>query len=412
MLDDVCSGRLRDGGCPVAGSVVDDEDIGVEVQADGSHNRPDRLFLVQGRDDNQQLGQNRLLAQRCHVTSAVRRARVNRVSVIIVAYGADPWLEQSVEAALASSGVDVDVVVVDNGCTDGAVARLEGRLRVHVVKPGRNLGFAGGCNAGVAAAAGAFVALVNPDALVAPPALQRLVEVAARTGVGIATASVRLADRPDHLNSAGNDIHFSGMSWSGCFDEPASRYDDERPVIAASGAAMALRRALWEDLSGFDDEFFAYYEDADLSLRCRQRGHAVIYVPEAVVVHRYEFSRNAGKFFLLERNRTLMVLTCFSSRLLALVAPVLIAIEAATLGMGVANGWWREKVRSWRWLIAHRGHVVQRRRAVQAARTVPDRALADMLAVRLRPGNLPPPRWLLSFDVVLTAYWRLARRLL
>lgn len=336
----------------------------------------------------------------------------HRVSAIVVAYGDEPCLEPGVHALLDSPGVLVEVVLVDNGCTDGAVERLDGTDGLTVVRPRRNLGFAGGCNAGAAVATGEVVVLVNPDAIVAPEALAALAGVATRPGVGIATASIRLADRPDLLNSAGNDIHFTGMSWSGHFEEPADRHTVERDVIAASGAGMALRKDLWDELGGFDEAFFAYYEDADLSLRCWIRGLRVVFVPEAVVEHRYEFSRNPEKYFLLERNRAVMVWSCWSTRMLVVTAPALALLELTTLAMSIAQGWQGQKLRAWRWLWANRRAVARRRREVQASRVLPDRALAPMLATRLDPGNLPPPAWSRPFDRALSAWWGLARRLL
>lgn len=335
---------------------------------------------------------------------------MTHVTVVTVAFGAEPWLERSVEAALRSSGVTVDVVVVDNGCTDGAVERLSTAAGVTVVRPGRNTGFAEGCNLGVAAASSALVALVNPDALVEPGALAALAAVASRDEVGVATASVRLADRPERLNSAGNEVHFTGLSWSGHFDELASARVTECDVMAASGAAMMVRPAVWERLGGFDADFFAYYEDADLSVRAWQAGYRVVYVPEAVVLHRYEFSRNTDKMYLLERNRSMMVLTCFSRRLLLAVALPLLMMEVATFGAALAQGWWREKGRSWVWLATNGRRIAARRRAVQSARVMPDSCFVPLLATRIDPGNLPPPSPLKVLDAVLGAYWGLVRR--
>lgn len=334
------------------------------------------------------------------------------VSAIVVAYGAEECLEPGVAALLGSPGVTVDVVLVDNGCTDGAVDRIEGTPGVTVVRPDRNLGFAGGCNAGAEVATGEVLVLVNPDAIVAPEALAVLSEGALRPGVGIATASVRLADRPHLLNSAGNEIHFTGMSWSGHFEEEASDHTTEQDVVAASGAAMAIRRRLWQELGGFDEDFFAYYEDADLSLRCWLRGLRVVFLPGAIVAHRYEFSRNPEKFFLLERNRAVMVWSCWSRRMLLVTAPALLLLEVTTLLMALAQGWYPQKLRAWRWLWGHRSSVHARRREVQRTRVLADRDLAPLLATALDPGNLPPPAWTRPFDRLLGAFWAAGRRLL
>lgn len=331
------------------------------------------------------------------------------VSAVIVAYGSEPWLERSVRAVLESEGVDVEVVLVDNGCTDGGVEVVEFLTGMTIVRPAENLGFAGGCRAGAEAAHGEVLVFVNPDAIAAPDALARLSEVALRPGVGIATASVRLADRPDRLNSAGNEVHFLGLSWSGAFDEPAANHRLEREAMAASGAGMAVSKQVWDAVGGMEEEFFAYYEDADLSVRCWHQGLKVVYVPDAVVVHRYEFSRNKLKLFLAERNRLLLVLTLYERRTLILLAPALLALEIAVLGLSLRQGWWRQKLAGWKWLVEHRGWIRGRRRRVQRARTVTDRTLSRRFAVAIDPGNFPLPPALMRLNGALAVYWNVVR---
>jgi GT2 family glycosyltransferase len=337
---------------------------------------------------------------------------LTRVDVVVVAYGPEPWLPRCIEAILASTGVRADVVLVDNGGTEGLVDDLESLEGVTVLRPGRNTGFGEGCNLGVAAATAPFVALINHDAVVEPGALAALVHVAARPEVGLATASVRLADQLGHLNSAGNDIHFLGLSWSGCFDEPATDYPDERVVTGASGAALACRIEVWQALGGFDDEFFAYHEDADLSLRSWEHGWSNVYVPTAVVEHRYEFSRNALKYELIERNRLIMVLTAFGPRQLVLTAPALLALEVVMLAFGAKEGWLGAKLRGYGWLVRHASWLRGRRRRVQGERTISEAALADLLVGRMQAGNFDAPDWFSPFDRVLAGYWTLVKRLL
>jgi GT2 family glycosyltransferase len=333
------------------------------------------------------------------------------VTTVVVVYGEEPWLERCVTALLESDGVRSRVVLVENGGSEATIERLEARAGVTVVRPGRNTGFAEGCNIGVEVCTTPFVALVNPDAVVEPDALAELVRVAARPEVGLATASVRLSEHPERLNSAGNDINFLGLSWSGAFDEPAADHDREVDAAAASGAGMACRLEVWRALGGLVPEFFAYYEDAELSVRTWQRGLRVIYVPTARIVHRYEFSRNTAKFFLLERNRMIMTLTCFGPRQLTAVAPMLVPLEAGLLVMAARDGWLREKLRSYRWLVQNRRWVRDRRRLVQAERTTPESALTVHLVDHLKPGNLPgahPPE---AVGRLVVAYWAVVGRL-
>jgi GT2 family glycosyltransferase len=334
------------------------------------------------------------------------------VSAIVLAYLDEPWLERCVRGLLASTDVRVEVVLVDNGCTSGAVGRLAALPGVVVVRPGENLGFAGGCDAGAAVATGEVLALVNGDAVAAPDALAALAEAALEPGVGVATASVRLADDPTRLNTAGNPLHYLGLVWSGGFGRPAAEYPSRREVPLASGAACALRRSLWERLGGFAPEYFAYHEDAELSWRCRQLGLSVVYVPDAVVVHRYEFSRTARKQYLLERNRWIFLLTLAGGRTLLLTAPALVAFELAVTALAAAQGWLPAKVRGWAWLLRHAGWVRRRRRRLQSERTVPDRELARWITGRLDPSNLSLPPGTSIVGVAFDWYWRLVRRLL
>lgn len=334
------------------------------------------------------------------------------VTVVVVAFGPEDWLERSIDAVLASEGVRVDVVVVDNGETGDLVDRVAAKDRVRMIRPGANTGFAGGCNLGAAAATGDFVALVNPDAIVAPDALAELVAVAAEPEVGIATACVRLADQPDRLNSAGNAVHFLGVSWSGSFEEPVADHRDRRPATAASGAAMVVRRGWWEHLGGLCEPFFAYYEDADLSLRSWQQGRSVEYVPTADVLHRYEFSRNAIKFRLLERNRLAMALSNFSTRHLVLTLPLLLGLEVAIVAYAAKQGWLRQKLAGYRWIWRRRSWVRTRRAELAAVRLRSERDLAHLYSANLDPKNIGLPDFVRPIDTVMAAYWRLVRRMI
>lgn len=334
------------------------------------------------------------------------------LTVVVLAYLDEPWIERCVRSVLGSQDVDVDVVLVDNGCTTDAVERLDGVGGVTVVRPGRNLGFTGGCNAGAAAARGDFLGLINADAVVEPQALARLVKVAARPEVGIATGSIRLADEPDLLNSCGNPLQILGLSWAGGFREPASRHAEERDVACASGAGAVLRRSVWQSLGGFPDEYFAYHEDAEISWRCWQRGLRVRYVPDAVVLHRYEFSRNARKFYLVERNRLLLVLTAHQRRTLLLLAPPLVALELAMLALAVTQGWAGQKLRGWLWILRHLNWVRRRRRLLQHERIVPDRQLAQQLTAEVTTTAVPLPVGTAALNAALSAWWALTRRLL
>ncbi|MCU1688244.1 MAG: glycosyl transferase family 2 [Jatrophihabitantaceae bacterium] len=333
------------------------------------------------------------------------------VSIIVLAWGPEPLLGECVRSALASEGVDVDVVIVDNGADADHVAAVAGLPGVHLVTPSANLGFAGGCNLGARMATGDTLLFLNSDAKLDPQAAQRL-DRSLVDDIGLVMASVRLWNEPDVMNTSGNPWHYLGFVWAGGLNQSASDHHRDHDVTCASGATMAMRRHQWQALGGFDDSYFAYHEDAELSLRVWQSGLRVRFIADAVSYHHYEFSRNPNKQYLLERNRIMSLLTHYEGRTLAVVLPMLVLVELGILAVAAKQGWVRSKIRGYGWLIRNRSTWLARRRAVQAARSVPDSVVRHRFASTIDAEMLGDFPGLRAVNVVLRTYWRLASRLL
>jgi GT2 family glycosyltransferase len=301
------------------------------------------------------------------------------------------------------------VIVVDNAGRDRAVVEPFG---VGLVDPAENLGYAGGCNRGAAAASGDVVVFLNPDTVVEPGALARLAKTLEDPAIGVAMARLRLLDRPELLNSGGTVVHLSGLAWAGRFAEPAEELRELEDVAAPSGAAMAIRRELFRELGRFTDELFMYLEDTELGWRAHLQGLRVVVDPGADVYHEYEFGRNPGKVELLERNREIFVLTAYSLRLLLLLTPVLAAAELAMLLVAARQRWLRGKLGGWWWCLGHAGWLRRHRRESQRLRHVPDSELVRFLTPRLDPGMLQLSAVVAVANRLMSAYWRLARKAL
>lgn len=344
------------------------------------------------------------------MSSSLTPSSQPRVTAVVLAYGPEAHLVACVNALLGSVDVLVDVVLVDNGCTSTAVEDLAGHHRVRTVGSGVNRGFAGGCNFGAGFSAAPILLFVNSDAVVDDNAARALVDALEEPGVGIASASLRILEQPATINSAGNPVHFLGLSWAGGLGESAAAHAVPHRVASATGAAMALRRGVWRDLGGFWEPMFAYGEDMELSWRCWQRGLSVQYVPHAIVKHAYEFRRNPQKFYLLERNRVAVLLTLYERRTLIVLAPPLIALELAVLVVAFRQGWGRQKVRGWWWLLVHAGTLHRRRQSVQSRRNVSDAELAELFVARFSPNPDTGFAAPLILDRAAALYWRAAKR--
>lgn len=323
-------------------------------------------------------------------------------SVVVVGFGDEPVLEACLRSVLAQVVPGDEVVLVDHGIA--ARPDVEG---VRVVTPATNGGFGAGCAAGVDATTGDVLVFVNSDAVLRPGALAALRERVHEEGVGLVGGLVLLAGEDATVNSAGLPVHLTGLSWCDGYGDAVARHLEPRRLASVAGAFFACRREVWERLGGMDESYFMYHEDTDLSLRTHLAGLDVVYCPDAVATHAYDFSRNPRKMFHLERNRFLTVLGDYPAHLLVRVLPVLVVLEPLYLVIAVRDGWAREKLRAWWWLATHAGEVRARRRRVQAAVARPE-ALDALVTPRITQTQLPSPAALRHLNSVVAGYWRLA----
>jgi GT2 family glycosyltransferase len=178
-------------------------------------------------------------------------------------------------------------------------------------------------------------------------------------------------------------------------------------VGAISGAAFVLRRSLWEELGGFDERFFMYLEDTDLSWRARRLGYTILHVPASRICHDYQLSVGATKLYHLEHNRLLMLRKNLSPATLLVLSPALALTEALTWAFCARRGpaYLRAKWRSYCRLWAER-------RATSpstASHPFPDRTMLGTLSARLMVEQLDASTAATLANGVLTAFYTLCR---
>jgi GT2 family glycosyltransferase len=249
-----------------------------------------------------------------------------------------------------------------------------------------NLGFGAGCNAGAALVDGDYLAFLNPDTEVTPGWLENLVGVLeCNRRAGLATSRIVLQHAPERLNTCGNDMHVSGLTLCRGAGLEHDALPEPGEVAAISGACFAIRRQLFEALGGFDESFFMYVEDADLSLRARLAGYACLYVPCSVIRHDYRLLFGPHKTYYQERNRYLMLLKSWHWATLIVLLPALLLAEVVTWGFVLAREkqYLGNKLRAYASVAAHWPETMRARRRTQALRRVRDRDLLVGTGYRL-----------------------------
>jgi GT2 family glycosyltransferase len=209
------------------------------------------------------------------------------VSVVVVNWNRKDLLRACLASLGRQTGVESETIVVDNGSTDDSAGLAAGEFGARVIRNAENRGFCAANNQGIRAARGEFIALLNNDAEAEPGWLAALLRAcASRPDVGMAASKVLVWEDPTRIDKAGHLIFPDGQNrgrGSGTLDR--GQYDREEEVLWPDGSAAMYRKTMLDQIGGFDEDFFAYGDDAELGLRARIAGWRCVYTPDAVVRH-------------------------------------------------------------------------------------------------------------------------------
>lgn len=341
---------------------------------------------------------------------------VRSVSVVVVTWNGLDLTRRCLDSLARQEvpGRDVEVVVVDNGSTDGTVEALRARGDVRVLPLGRNTGFAGGVNAGVAASAGDVVVLLNNDAVAEPGYLAHLVapfdvepgEPGARLGATTGRVVLSGRFRPaapgepglvDHagrtwartgdgsgarlLNSTGNEVTRSANGRDRDWLADAGRPAAPAAVFGFNGGSTALTRAALEDVGPLEESLFMYYEDTELSWRLRRRGWDVAHVHDAVTEHDHAGSSDATSAFFRDHNERNRLLVALVHAPVPVVARAL-ARTVVRVALGPER---RRRAAALATVLRRAPWALRRRRAVDRTARVPRADVAALLV----PDGVP-----------------------
>ncbi len=210
-------------------------------------------------------------------------------SIVIPNWNGLQHLPGCLDALRAQTYSRIEVVLVDNGSTDGSQTFVADHYpEVRLLALDRNLGLTGGNNLGFEAAKGEILISLNNDTEARPQFIEALVTaLIEHPEAGMAAAKMLLFDRRDHIHSAGDGYGRDGIPFNrGVWQRDEGQFDDPGWIFGGCGGAVAYRRAMLDDIGMFDESFFMYCEDVDLNWRAQLAGWRCWYTPQAVVYHK------------------------------------------------------------------------------------------------------------------------------
>jgi GT2 family glycosyltransferase len=290
-----------------------------------------------------------------------------RLSVVIVNWNSRDDLRECLSSMCAQTHENLEVIVVDNGSADGSTAMVRERFpQFKLLDEGENLGFAEGCNRGIAAASGEWVAMLNNDTVADPRWAEALVAAAAEgpAQLGMLQSLMLFKQRPDVVNSTGIELDRYGSGVDRGEGASRAHAQDPAEIFCCCAGAAAYRRTMLDQIKlktgYFDRQHFMYSEDLDLGWRARLAGWSARYVPASVVFHAYHgSSERHGPLWLQTMSTTNRVRTLLKNGSVGLIAtqsPSLLRLSFR-LGKQAGRDGWRALFRAVKSGLDSRGEV-------------------------------------------------------
>jgi GT2 family glycosyltransferase len=350
------------------------------------------------------------------------------VTVVVINFDGKHHLEECLRSIQEADGPISQVILVDDGSTDGSIEFVKRRFpEVKVIRLTRNQGPSVARNVGIEAAQTRWVCLLDNDVVVDRGWLVPLLEAMnADQDVAICSSRILVYEIPDVIGTDGDDAHFIGMptqrsAWSNVI---ASKSSTPQEIGAAVGISLLIDKSRIRLSSKFDPDFFYNFEDLDFCLRNRMLGYKCLVVPQSIVYHKYltggvpglsssQPSYTPRRAYYVFRNRWFVILKCYSLRTLFVVAPALLLFEIVTVGFAVKRKVLGTYMRALKSVWQSLPDILHKRRELQSTRVVSDKLLLSASRLTLGQGTIQEDTFesnlVSSFSSILQTYWTLAR---
>jgi len=289
---------------------------------------------------------------------------LKHIAIIIVGYNSKKYLTSCFSSVYQSTFKEFMIIFVDNNSTDDSANYIEKYFpKIAIIKNKKNFGFAKANNVGIRKAIKLgyrYFFILNPDTILDKNCIKNLLMQANQNTILQPLILLHKNGKKTNLiNTSGNVLHYLGFSWCGDYFKNRSKFNGikEKEITSASGAGMLLPIKIFQATGGFDELFFMYYEDLDLCWRARMAGFNIKLSPQALMWHKYQFSKNKNKMFYAERNRLMFLLKNFSVKYLLLIFPIFIINEFCIILYSLLLGKFFDKIKSYFLIFINRKKI-------------------------------------------------------
>ena len=311
------------------------------------------------------------------------------------------------------------IIFVDNGSSDGSLEYAQNNFSdIEFIKNPKNLGFSEGNNIGIDKAlllGYDYIYLINQDTMSEPDSLSKLLNVL-QGDEKISAVQPRLMLWPekDKVNSLGNSIHFLGFGFSIGGYQKFEGDLSPKEIAYPSGAAVLIKSEVLKKIGLFDNNLYLYHEDLDLGWRMRMSGYKILVAPEAVVYHKYEFSRSITKFYYMERNRFICLLENYKIGTLLLIFPAGLIMELGLFFYSIFSGFWLEKLKVYGYFfhIKNWKIILATRKKKAGLRQVRDKEIVRLFTGKIQFQEIDNSLLKYIVNPIFNLYWQIIKHLI
>ncbi len=338
-----------------------------------------------------------------------------KVSAIVVSWNGKQYLEECISSLLEQSFEDTEVILIINGSTDGSEEFMKERFpkkrysKLRIINTKKNIGFGPAVNVGIRASKAKYIAFFNDDMKIDKDCIKNMYELLEKRKAAACSAKLLFYNKPKHINYAGGIFNYMGFGWPKHLNEKDKKLKVEETDF---GGICMIKRSILDEVGLFDENIPMYHSDVDLCFRIRIYGYKLLFNPNAIAYHKYDFKRNPDKFYDLEFHRRFLIKKYYSNKTLWLIAPASLLIELATLYFALVSGWLPKKLKSYSEFKKYKKEIKEQRRKIQKERRIEDKEFMKNFVGHLKFEMIKSKGidWFLS--PLLNLHWKIIKWLI
>lgn len=216
------------------------------------------------------------------------------------------------------------------------------------------------------------------------------------------------------INTTGNHFHYLGFGLTGDYKAQDWEIEGYPEIGYASGCAYILNKKIFETIGGYDEKYYMYHDDMELSLKSKLAGFKAVLAPKAEIYHKYEFSRSVRMLYYMERNRFLFMFTFYTPRLLLLLTPMCLILDLGMFFYALTNGWIKTKLKVSLYFLNPKTwwYIFKKRREVAKMQKVSKREIFQEFKGKILFQEIENPILKYIANPILGLYWKLIKKII